>query len=41
MNSASLTVGGRTFRSRLIVGTGKYATFEIMRRAHEPRARTS
>ncbi len=35
MNAAKLTIGGRTFRSRLIVGTGKYATFEIMKRAHE------
>ncbi len=29
----SLTIAGREFRSRLIVGTGKYETFEIMRRA--------
>lgn len=29
------TFGGRTFASRLIVGTGKYATFELMRRALE------
>jgi len=28
-----LTLGGRTFRSRLLVGTGKYATFELMREA--------
>jgi len=35
MNSPVLTIGGRAFRSRLIVGTGKYATFEIMKRAHE------
>jgi thiazole synthase len=35
MNSPVLAIGGRTFRSRLIVGTGKYATFEIMKRAHE------
>ncbi len=28
-----LTVGGRTLNSRLIVGTGKYATFEQMRDA--------
>ena len=25
---------GRTFRSRLIVGTGKYSSFEVMRQAH-------
>ena len=28
-----LTIAGREFRSRLIVGTGKYETFEIMRKA--------
>ncbi len=28
-----LTIAGRKFRSRLIVGTGKYETFEIMRKA--------
>ncbi len=27
----SLTIGGHTFRSRLFVGTGKYATLELMR----------
>ena len=27
-----LTIGSRTLRSRLIVGTGKYAGFEVMRR---------
>jgi thiazole synthase len=30
-----LTLGGRTFRSRLIVGTGKYPSFDVMRRCHE------
>ncbi len=30
-----LVLGGRTFRSRLIVGTGKYATFGLMRDALE------
>lgn len=29
----TLLIGGRTIRSRLIVGTGKYASFEQMRRA--------
>lgn len=29
------TLGGRTYRSRLIVGTGKYPDFDTMRRAHE------
>jgi thiazole synthase len=28
-------IAGREFRSRLIVGTGKYRTFEEMRRCHE------
>lgn len=31
----SLTIAGRAFRSRLIVGTGKYRTFPEMRRCHE------
>ena len=30
-----LTLGSRTFRSRLIVGTGKYPSFDVMRRCHE------
>jgi thiazole synthase len=30
-----LVLGGRQFRSRLIVGTGKYKTFALMREAHE------
>jgi thiazole synthase len=29
----ALVIGGRVFDSRLIVGTGKYASFELMRRA--------
>ena len=29
----SLTIAGREFRSRLIVGSGKYETFELMREA--------
>ncbi len=33
-----LTVAGRTYRSRLILGTGKYATFELMARALEASA---
>jgi thiazole synthase len=28
-------IAGRTFRSRLIVGTGKYPSLEVMREAHE------
>ena len=31
----SLVIAGRTFRSRLVVGTGKYPTHPIMRAAHE------
>jgi thiazole synthase len=31
----SLVLGGRSFRSRLIVGTGKYPSFDVMRRCHE------
>jgi thiazole synthase len=30
-----LIIAGRTFRSRLIVGTGKYPSHQIMRAAHE------
>jgi thiazole synthase len=33
--SQSLTIAGREFRSRLIVGTGKYRTFQEMQRCHE------
>lgn len=31
----NLVIAGKTFQSRLIVGTGKYATPQIMRQAHE------
>ena len=31
----ALVLGGRAFRSRLIVGTGKYATFPLMKQALE------
>ena len=31
----TLVLAGRSFRSRLIVGTGKYPSFEVMKRAHE------
>ncbi len=34
MPDTPLTIAGRTFRSRLIVGTGKYASFPIMAAAH-------
>jgi len=31
----SLVIGGKEFSSRLIVGTGKYGSLDIMRQAHE------
>lgn len=34
MHSDPLVIAGRTFSSRLIVGTGKYATHEVMQQAH-------
>src|SRR3982751_3541450 len=33
--SDSLILAGREFRSRLIVGTGKYPSLQVMREAHE------
>jgi len=33
--SGPLVIGGREYKSRLLVGTGKYADFETMKRAHE------
>lgn len=33
--SEQLTIAGRTFRSRLMIGTGKYRSFEEMQRCHE------
>jgi thiazole synthase len=35
MYDTNLVLGGKDFTARLIVGTGKYATHEIMRQAHE------
>jgi thiazole synthase len=35
MYDTNLVLGGKDFTSRLIVGTGKYSTNEIMRQAHE------
>ncbi len=32
---APLTIAGRSFRSRLVLGTGKYASFELMRACHQ------
>ena len=34
MPDTPLTIAGRTFRSRLIVGTGKYSSFKVMAEAH-------
>jgi thiazole synthase len=33
--SDQFQIGGRTFKSRLIIGTGKYRTFDQMRAAHK------
>lgn len=35
MSGDPLIIAGRTFPSRLIVGTGKYSSFSIMKQAHE------
>ncbi len=35
MSDTNLVLGGKEFSSRLIVGTGKYASMEIMKQAHE------
>ena len=35
MADAPLTLAGRTFESRLIIGTGKYPNFEVMKRCHQ------
>ncbi|MBI1846146.1 MAG: thiazole synthase [Candidatus Rokubacteria bacterium] len=35
MYDTSLVIGGKEFSSRLIVGTGKYSSNEVMRQAHE------
>jgi thiazole synthase len=35
MVDTPLVIGGREFRSRLIVGTGKYGSMEVMRQAHD------
>lgn len=34
MSDTPFVIAGRTFRSRLIVGTGKYPSHEVMRQAH-------
>jgi thiazole synthase len=35
VTSDTITIGGRSYPSRLIVGTGKYPSFEVMRQAIE------
>jgi thiazole synthase len=35
MQDSPLVIAGRTFQSRLIVGTGKYPSFSVMAQAHE------
>ena len=35
MSDTNLVIGGKEFSSRLIVGTGKYASMEAMKEAHE------
>jgi thiazole synthase len=35
LSSDPLVIAGREFASRLIVGTGKYSSFQVMQRAHE------
>ena len=33
MKAESLTIAGKEYASRLIIGTGKYTSFELTRRA--------
>jgi thiazole synthase len=35
MSDTNLVIGGKEFSSRLIVGTGKYSSMEVMKQAHE------
>jgi len=35
MQDAPFQIAGRTFQSRLIIGTGKYTSFELMKQCHE------
>ncbi|MFL5319568.1 MAG: thiazole synthase [Myxococcaceae bacterium] len=35
MQDTALQIAGQTFRSRLIIGTGKYPSFDVMKRCHE------
>jgi thiazole synthase len=38
MMSSALTIAGRTFPSRLLIGTGKYPSLEVTRLAFEAAA---
>src|SRR2546430_17590860 len=38
LKDSSLVIAGKTYRSRLILGTGKYKTFELMKAALEAAA---
>ena len=35
MNTDTLVIAGKTFQSRLIIGTGKYPSNAVMAKAHE------
>src|SRR5947207_15754552 len=35
MSDTNLVLGGKEFSSRLIVGTGKYSSLDVMKEAHE------
>src|SRR6516162_182699 len=35
MQDKPFQIAGRTFSSRLIIGTGKYSSYEVMKRCHE------
>ncbi len=35
MQDAPFRIAGQTFQSRLIIGTGKYASFELMQQCHQ------
>ncbi len=35
MSDTNLVIGGKEFSSRLIVGTGKYSSMDVMKQAHE------
>ena len=35
----NLTIGSKSFTSRMIIGTGKYPSFDVMRQCHEGESR--